>query len=293
MGHVEEVAPGIRRLTAPNPSTMTRDGTQTYLVGRDEIAVIDPGPDIAAHLAAVLAAAGRVSHVLITHAHLDHSAGAKRFAAMADAPVYAFGDASAGRSAQMRDLADRLEIAGGEGVDLAFRPDHVLADGESLESAEWRIEAVHTPGHMSNHLSFAMPDLGVLFSGDHVMGWSSTLISPPDGSLTAFMTSIDRLLDRRETTYLPGHGDVVGDGHGVAAALRDHRRAREEAVLAVLERGQATIPEMTARIYSDVPEHLHGAAARNLLAHVLDLVARGKVQVQGTAPMHDPVRRID
>ena len=286
MTSAEEIGDGVRRLTAPNPGPMTHTGTQTYLVGTDDVAVIDPGPDLEAHRAAILAAGGGgISHVIVTHAHLDHSAGAVALARATGAPIVGFGPAEAGRSAQMADLAGRLEIAGGEGVDAGFSPDIELGDGGAVAGADWRIEAVHTPGHMSNHLCLAAAGTGVLFSGDTVMGWSSTLISPPDGSLTDFMTSLDRLSARDEVRYLPGHGPEVADGKGAVAGLRAHRLGREAQIVAALEAGASTVEALVAQIYHEVPRALHRAAARNVLAHLLDLQARGRARLSGDDPL--------
>ena len=289
MGEAVEVAPGIRRITAPNPGPMTHDGTQTYLVGRRRVAVIDPGPDSAAHLTAILAAVGdgEVSHILVTHAHLDHTAGVAALAGATGAPILAYGGPTAGRSVRMTRLAETATIAGGEGVDTGFVPDRSVPDATVIDDGDVRIEAIHTPGHMSNHLCFAVPDAGALISGDHVMGWSSTLISPPDGDLTDFMTSLERVLQRPERHYLPGHGPEIPDGPRAAHALRAHRKMREAQLRDALKTGAAGVPDLTARLYRDIPAHLHPAAARNVLAHLLDLEARGLVRLHGDDPLTD------
>ncbi|MEM9779837.1 MAG: MBL fold metallo-hydrolase, partial [Pseudomonadota bacterium] len=205
MADVVEVAPGVRRLTAPNPSPMTAGGTQTYVLGAGEIAVIDPGPASDAHVAAILAL-GQVSHILVTHAHRDHSGAVYALAHASGAPVFAFGAAQEGRSALMSELAARGGLAGGEGIDPDFKPDWRLHHGAVLEGPGWSLEALHTPGHLSSHLSFALLGQDVIFTGDTVMGWSTTLISPPDGSVAAFLASMDLLAARPERRYLPGHG---------------------------------------------------------------------------------------
>ncbi|MCB2137247.1 MAG: MBL fold metallo-hydrolase, partial [Rhodobacteraceae bacterium] len=192
-GRAVTLAPGLRRVLAPNPSPMTFRGTNTYILGEDAVAVIDPGPESEAHLAALLAAigdAGRISHILVTHAHLDHSPLARRLARLSGAPVLAFGAAEDGRSARMAALAASGHAGGGEGVDTAFRPDCRLSDGDRIEGAGWVLEAIHTPGHFAGHLSFLWGDR--VFSGDHVMGWASSLVSPPDGDMGAYMRSLDR-----------------------------------------------------------------------------------------------------
>ena len=221
-GEAVEVAPGVRRVLAPNPSPLTGPGTNSYLIGRGELAVVDPGPDEPRHLEALTAAAGgeRVALILVTHAHLDHSALAPALAARTGAPVAAFGDARAGRSPAMAALAGG--VGGGEGVDAGFAPDRRLADGEAVEVGGARIEALHTPGHMGNHLAFAVGY--VVLTGDLVMGWASTLVSPPDGDVAAFMASCERLRGRAPRLLLPGHGDAVADPAARIDWLLAHRR---------------------------------------------------------------------
>ena len=220
MSKSEEIAPGVRRILAPNPGPMTYQGTNTYLLGRRRVAIVDPGPEDAAHLARMLDAVGdgEVTHILITHAHVDHTSAVPALAAATGAAVLAFGRATDGRSAAMAEIARRYEIEGGEGLDLAFEPDQRLSDGAVLESDEWQVEALHTPGHLSNHMSFFLSGSDVVLTGDTVMGWSSTLISPPDGSISAFMGSMDRLMARPERLYLPGHGPAVDRWPGGGAS---------------------------------------------------------------------------
>ncbi|WP_040605115.1 MBL fold metallo-hydrolase [Sagittula stellata] len=277
-GKPEELLPGVRRLVAPNPSAMTFRGTNSYLVGTRGLALIDPGPEMGKHLDALLAAVGpgqHISHILVTHAHLDHSPLARKLSDVTGAPVFAFGDALAGRSAVMTRLAEGGLVGGGEGVDTAFAPDHRLADRETVEGDGWCLEALHTPGHMANHLSFALDD--VLFSGDLVMGWATSLVSPPDGDLTAFMASLRRLAERPWACFLPGHGDVVSQPAARIAKLLSHRESRETSILAALSDGPATASELAARIYIDTPPALLPAATRNVLAHLIDLVERSAV----------------
>lgn len=281
-GKPDELLPGVRRVVAPNPSPMTYRGTNSYLVGTRGLAVIDPGPDMDAHLDALLASVGPdqyISHILVTHAHLDHSPLARRLSDVTGAPVFAFGDAKTGRSAVMTRLAEGGLVGGGEGVDMAFAPDHRLTDGDTVTGDGWALEALHTPGHMANHLSFALD--GTLFSGDLVMGWATSLVSPPDGDLTAFMTSLRRLAGRAWSRFLPGHGDAVSQPAARIADLLSHREGRETSILAALSDGPATATELASRIYVETPPPLLPAATRNVLAHLIDLVERSAVRPVG------------
>lgn len=269
--------PDLRVICAPNPSPMTGEGTNTYLLGASRIVVIDPGPRDDAHLAALHAAIGTrpVEAILVTHAHLDHSPLARGLAAETGAPVLAFGDASAGRSERMTALVAQGFTGGGEGVDADFRPDRWLGDGEQLFLEGAPIRALWTPGHFSNHLCFIWRSAA--FSGDHVMGWSSTFVSPPDGDIRAYMRSLDRLEAARARVLYPGHGAPVHDPAARISELRAHRLAREAAILAALDNGPQRIDELVTTIYTDTPLALHRAAARNVLAHLIDLEARGLV----------------
>lgn len=268
----------IRTLRAPNPSALTGTGTNTYLLGRGAVAVIDPGPDDDAHLAAILGALGsgeRISHILITHPHLDHSALAPRLSAASGAPVAAFGTATDGRSPLMASLAASGLTEGGEGLDLAFAPDLRLNDGETLSCESWSVTALHTPGHLGAHLCFAAGD--VLFSGDHVMGWSTSIVSPPDGDMSDYMESLRRLAARRWSRLLPGHGAPVDAPANRLQELIDHRLQREAQILAALALGPANATELTKRVYTDIAATLLPAARRNVLAHLIDLTSKGAV----------------
>ncbi len=269
--------PPIRHLRAPNPSPLTGSGTNTWLIGATELCVIDPGPDDPAQLAAILAAVGsgqRIGRIVVTHAHLDHSALAPRLAAATGAPVHAFGTATAGRSALMLRLAPGLP-AHGEGLDHGFTPDHVLADGDGLSGPDWSLAALHTPGHLGGHLCLAMGE--VLFSGDHVMGWSTSIVSPPDGDMAAYMASLERLTTRTWRRFLPGHGDPVETPEARLTELIAHRRQREAQILAALADGPDQLPSLTARIYHTIPRTLLPAAERNVLAHLIDLATRNLI----------------
>lgn len=269
--------PPIRQILAPNPSPLTGRGTNTWIVGATDLAVIDPGPDLASHLAAILEAVGpgqRIAHIIVTHPHLDHSALAPRLATLTGAPVHAFGSATDGRSPVMTAFAATL-TGSGEGLDHAFRQDRVLADGDSVTGSDWSLAAIHTPGHLGSHLCLALGD--TLFSGDHVMGWSTTVVSPPDGDMAAYMQSLSRLAAGRWSRFLPGHGDPVADPAARLAELTAHRRQRETQILRALEAGPAATAQLTERIYTEIPRHLLPAAQRNVLAHLIDLWSRNLV----------------
>ncbi|MET4103141.1 glyoxylase-like metal-dependent hydrolase (beta-lactamase superfamily II) [Roseovarius sp. MBR-78] len=278
VGAARDLGGDIRAILAPNPSPMTHWGTNTYLLGQRRLAVIDPGPDDPAHLAAILGALGpgqSISHILVTHAHLDHSPLVARLGAETGAPVLAYGDARAGRSAVMTRLAEAGGIGGGEGVDAGFAPDVPLADGETVTGDGWQITAHWTPGHFGNHMCFQSGE--TMFSGDLVMGWASTLISPPDGDLTQFRASCARLAGAAPARLLPGHGAPVTDPAARIGWLLAHRDAREAAILAALADGPACARRLAARIYTDTPAALLPAATRNTLAHLLDLMQKSRV----------------
>lgn len=273
-----ELEPGLRLVRAPNPSPMTHTGTNTWIVGQGEVAVIDPGPDLPAHLAAIEAALGageRVGHVLVTHAHRDHSPLARPLAARWGAPVLAAGGMAARRRPVMARLAAEAGIGGGEGGDAGFAPDVVLEDGAEVAGEGWRLEAIATPGHTADHLAFAWGE--AVFTGDHVMGWASSLVSPPDGDVASFMASCRRLAARPARVYYPGHGEPVDDPAGRIAWLVAHRESREAAIVEALAEGGPATPEaLAARIYTDTPPALLQAAERNVLAHLIALVEAGR-----------------
>ena len=283
-GRAVRLAPDLRRVVAPNPSAMTFRGTNSFLLGRGEVAVIDPGPAIPAHLDALLAAlepGERISHIFVTHSHLDHSGLARPLATATAAPVHAFGPSGAGRSAAMTAWAESGGLGGGEGIDTAFAPDRLLGDGETVTGAGWHLTAVWTPGHIGNHLCFDAG--GRVFSGDHVMGWSTSLVSPPDGDMGAYMMSLERLAALNAAVLHPAHGDPVADPAARIAALTAHRHAREAAILAALGDRPQPVATLTASVYRDTPPALHPAAARNVLAHLIDLEQRHLVARDGPA----------
>ncbi|MGB0660293.1 MAG: MBL fold metallo-hydrolase [Mangrovicoccus sp.] len=278
VGVATDLGQGLRRILAPNAGPMTFRGTNTYLLGEQGICVIDPGPEDESHLRAIFAALepGQwISHILVTHAHRDHSALAGRLALESGAKVYAYGNATAGRSPRMQDLAQSDQAGGGEGVDLEFQPDFCLADLALITGTDWQLEALWTPGHMANHLCFS--DGQRLFSGDLVMGWASSLVSPPDGDLSDFFRSCQRLSLRGETVYYPGHGDLVTAPQSRIAWLLAHRREREMQILHALECGPAFLESLTQRVYADLSPQLLQAASRNVLAHLIALIDRGDV----------------
>lgn len=277
-----ELGAGLRRLTAPNPSPMTLRGTNTFLIGERDLALIDPGPLSEPHLQAILAALGpgqRISHILVTHSHLDHSPLARPLAEATGAPVMALGRSDWGRSPVMASLAAAGGIGGGEGVDEEFEPDEILKDGQWVEGNGWRIEVLHTPGHMANHASFVWE--GRLFCGDLVMGWSTSLISPPDGDLTAFRNSLRRLLKREEREFHPAHGEPLEDGRARCRELLEHRELREQQILQSLAQGPADAADLARRIYAELDTRLLPAAERNVLAHLIDLEARNQIECSG------------
>lgn len=284
IGIAQELEPGLRRIVADNPSPMTYRGTNTYLVGTRGIAVIDPGPASEAHLAAILGAIGpdqHISHIIVTHTHLDHSPLSRDLAQACGAPILGFGGPAAGRTPIMETLASDGDIGGGEGIDLDFSPDQCVADGDMIAGDGWSLQAIHTPGHIGNHLSFAWGD--ACFSADHVMGWASSLVSPPDGDLTDFMDSCARLQRDTWRVFYPGHGAPVSDPAARMAWLVSHRRMREAGILEALAAGPATAQALAEQIYTETPPALLGAAMRNVLAHLVDLT--GKNQVAPVGPL--------
>jgi hydroxyacylglutathione hydrolase len=272
---MERVEPDLARVIAPNPSPYTAEGTNTWLLGRAEVCVIDPGPDEARHLDAILEALGgrTVAAVVVTHAHVDHSRLAPALSARVGVPVLAFGDARAG----WRPISG--EVGGGWGVDWGFRPDREVRDGEVLEGEGWRLVARHTPGHMGNHL--CLDDGRRLFSGDQAMGFATSLVSPPEGDMDDYIESLRRLIALGPRVLLPGHGGVVEDGEARLRALLAHRLAREAEVLTTLQRGPETAAGVAEMLYGAAPTDLRGAATRNVLAQLIDLERRGLVQAEG------------
>lgn len=277
-GEAVTVAPGVRRITAANPGPFTFHGTNTYLVGDRRLAVVDPGPDDPAHIAAILRAVGssEVAAILVTHTHSDHSPAAPRLAALTGAPT--FGE---GPHRPARPLREGEIVPFDDAADTAFVPDRRLVDGEVVAEDDWGLEAVATPGHCANHLAFALAGTSLLLSGDHVMAWSTTIVAPPDGAMVDYMASLARLAARPETRYLPAHGGPVEEGHAHVAALAGHRRKREAGILDRIAAGDDTVAAIVAVLYRDVDPGLHAAAALSVMAHLEDLAGRGVVAVDG------------
>jgi glyoxylase-like metal-dependent hydrolase (beta-lactamase superfamily II) len=283
VGIAEVLEVGVRRIVAPNPSPMTYRGTNTYLVGTHDLAVIDPGPESDVHLQAILDAVGteqKITHIIVTHTHLDHSPLARPLSEATGAPILAFGDATAGRSEAMIALAASGMVGGGEGIDTNFQPDNVVEDGDVINGSDWQLEVIHTPGHIGNHICLAWNDL--CFTADHVMGWASSLVSPPDGDLTDFMESCAKLEDCEWRIFYPGHGGAIDTPTERLDWLIDHRLSREAAILDLLEEAPATALQLAKAIYTETPPALLGAATRNVLAHLIDLVGQTEVFAIGS-----------
>lgn len=273
-GQAIRLSPLVRRVLAPNPSAFTFTGTQTYLVGGGgdgsggrEVAVIDPGPDDAAHVGAIIAAIGdaRLTAILCTHTHRDHSPAARSLKALTGAPVIGCAPLS------LDDLGPRADAP----FDSGYVPDTVLDDGGVVSGVGWTLAALATPGHTSNHLCFALAEEGALLTGDHVMGWSTTVIAPPDGDMAAYMASLDRLLSRDDAVYYPAHGEPVDQPQRLVRGLMGHRRQREGQIIRALDDCVTAIPDMVARMYKGLDPRLTGAAGRSVLAHLIELESRG------------------
>jgi glyoxylase-like metal-dependent hydrolase (beta-lactamase superfamily II) len=273
-GRVEEVMPNVRRILCDNPSAFTFKGTVSYIIGRGKVAIVDPGPENPAHSAALLEAVRgeTVTHIFVTHTHRDHSPGVPAIKRATGALVLAEGPHRAARPLHTGE-APRLESSN----DTDFKPDRALADGEVVAGDGWTVEAVATPGHTANHMAFAFKEANVLFSGDHVMAWSTPVVAPPDGSMGDYMASLQKLARRGEPVYFPGHGGAVTNAPRFVAAYILHRKAREAAILNRLGKGESDIPSLVSGIYANLDPRLVKAAGLSVLAHLEDLVARGAV----------------
>lgn len=271
-GELETLTPTLRRITASNPSAFTFYGTGTYVVGKGEVAIIDPGPALPEHIDALLDSlvGETITHILVTHTHVDHSPGCALLQQKVDAPTYALGPHGMGRIA-----ADQLSDEGG---DMDFKPDVTLIDGQMIHGKAWSLECIHTPGHTSNHACFADNKNKALFSGDHVMGWSTSIVSPPDGDMGDYMRSLRRLLSRDDEIYWPCHGGPILNPQPFVSAFIAHREAREQQVLDCLRDGPKRIPAMLPDIYQDLSPSLYPAAERSVLATILHLIEKGQLK---------------
>lgn len=271
--HVEQAGPGVRRVLARNPSPFTFTGTQTHIVGQGEVAIVDPGPDLPEHVEAILQAVRgeRVAAILVTHTHRDHSPAAAALKAATGAPVV-------GCAPLLPTAGDGFQ----ESYDIAYAPDRVLGDGEAVEDAGWTLRAVATPGHMSNHLCFAFEEESALFSGDHVMGWSTSVVLPPDGHMGDYMASLRKLAGRDDRVYYPAHGPPVAQPAKLVRGLIAHRRRREAQIVRTLETGPADVAALVARHYPALDPALVPAAAASVLAHLIFLEEQGRVVRSGT-----------
>jgi glyoxylase-like metal-dependent hydrolase (beta-lactamase superfamily II) len=277
---VQEVAPGVRAIVADNPGPFTFKGTISYIVGRGQVAIIDPGPDDVVHVAALLDAVRdeTVTHIFVTHTHRDHSPAAAKIKDATGANVLAQGPHRPARPLHTGEIR-RLDAS----ADLDFRPDIMLADGEIVNGKGWTLQAVATPGHTANHMAYAFKEADLLFAGDHVMAWSTTIVAPPDGAMSDYMASLHKLAERSEPLYLSGHGAPVRDAPRYVQYLIRHRRAREASILHRLGKGAADIPTIVRAVYIGLDPRLTGAAALSVLAHLEELVARGAVVTEGPA----------
>lgn len=287
-GEAATLSPLVRRVIAKNPGPFTYTGSGAYIIGREgahEIAVIDPGPDNEAHIEALVEAVGpgRVSHVLVTHTHSDHCGAARRFAERVGAPIYAAGPHP------IRDPASDAPALD-EGADYRFAPDLLLKDDEALEGDGWTLDVVATPGHLSNHLCFALREEQTLFTGDHIMGWATTVVAPPDGDMGAYLASLEKLLEREDALYLPTHGAPILKPKPFVRAVRAHRRMRDGQILEQLKKGRARIKEIVPAMYADIDPRLHGAAALNVYAHLIRLVEAGAVETDGPPALRGEYR---
>ncbi|MFZ0424625.1 MAG: MBL fold metallo-hydrolase [Xanthobacteraceae bacterium] len=286
---VREIAPGVRAVLTNNPSPFTFKGTMSYIIGRGKVAILDPGPDDDAHVAALLDAVRNetVTHIFVTHTHRDHSPAVPKIKAATGAKVFAQGSHRLARPLHIGETARRLDAS----ADMDFRPDVALADGEVVAGDGWTLEAVTTPGHTANHMAFAFKESELLFAGDHVMAWSTTIVAPPDGAMSDYMASLDKLALRSEELYLSGHGAPIREAPRYVAHLIRHRKAREASLLHRLGKGSADIPTLVKAVYIGLDPRLTGAAALSVLAHMEDLVARGVVDTDGP-PSIDGIYRL-
>jgi glyoxylase-like metal-dependent hydrolase (beta-lactamase superfamily II) len=275
-GVAEKIAPGIRRVVANNPGPYTFLGTNTYIIGRGEVAIIDPGPDDERHLGAIAEATKgeRITHILITHSHRDHCGGTRRLKSRLGGEILAYGPSGTKRGACTPGLGEAF-------VDANFVPDHALEDGASVRGSGFALDVMHTPGHAPDHLCFALVGQRTVFTGDHVMGWNTTMVAPPEGSMAEFLGSLERLLKRHDKMFLPGHGGRIQTPQRVTKAYLMHRRWREQTILTCLDEGERFIPRIVERIYGELDADRRQAAALSVLAHLEHMISRGLVAAEG------------
>ncbi len=285
-----EVAPGVRTLVANNPGPFTFKGTMSYIIGRGKVAILDPGPDEDAHIAALLAAVRgeTVTHIFVTHTHRDHSPAVPKVKAATGATVLAQGPHRLARPLHIGETRP-LDAS----ADMDFAPDIALGDGDVVTGDGWTLEAITTPGHTANHMAFALKEADLIFAGDHVMAWSTTIVAPPDGAMSDYMASLYKLARRSEPLYLSGHGAPVREAQRFVQHLIRHRMGREASILHRLRKGAADIPTLVKAIYIGLDPRLHGAAALSVLAHLEDMVARGEVATEGPPSITGTYRLAD
>ncbi len=285
---VEEPMPGLRRVMANNPGPFTFKGTLSYILGRGKVAIVDPGPNDAAHIGALLDAVRNetVTAIFVTHTHRDHSPAVPAVKAATGATVYAEGPHRAARPLHIGEL-NPLDASG----DRDFRPDVALKDGEVISGDGWTVEAVTTPGHTANHMAYAFKEKNLLLAGDHVMGWATSIVAPPDGAMSDYMASLAKLARRGETVYFPGHGPAIEDAPRFVNYYILHRKAREASILHRLAKGETDIPTIVRAVYIGIDPRLTGAAGLSVLAHLEDLVTRGLVRTDGQ-PAIDGIYRL-
>jgi len=281
-GAVQQVSPLIRRVVCNNPGPFTFTGTGTYIIGKGNVAVVDPGPEDDAHFEALVKALDgeTVSHILITHTHRDHSPLAQRLKQLTGAETHGYGPHGAGRARQIQSGSAQLDASG----DMDFTPDVAINHGDVIEGHGWSVEAVFTPGHTSNHMAFSLLEENALLSGDHVMAWSTSVIAPPDGNMSDYFASLNLLLERDESVYWPTHGPEKRKPRSFVRAFISHRRMREEAILRRIAKGDRTIGDIVQSVYSEIDPRLHPAAAMSTFAHIEHLLERGKIKTEDEHP---------
>jgi glyoxylase-like metal-dependent hydrolase (beta-lactamase superfamily II) len=279
IGEAEQLEKDLAVITANNASPMTFTGTRSYILGTDNLIVIDPGPDSEAHLSSIMKYIGKrkVTDILLTHSHIDHSPLSRKLKIETGARIIGFGSADEARTSFMKKLSSSLDLGGEEGIDKDLALDKKVVEKQMLKLNNYSIEVVHTPGHLSNHICFSLKERKILFSGDHVMGWATTLISPPDGDLGSFMNSLEKLSAREEVIYYPGHGKSLKEPRKMVLAQIKHRRDREKQILNSVSKISRTPAEIVDEVYDDLNPMLKAAAIRNVLAHLIDLYERDKV----------------